>query len=109
MRRRAESTGIPMELAAQRVADPPDGADQALLPIAELGPERAHVHLDDVGVAVELEAPEVVEHLSAREDVSRAPREQLEQVELAPRQVDAPAVAVDLARGDVDCQVVVDE
>src|SRR4051794_5881541 len=82
----------------EAVADQPDGVDQRRSEPVELLPEVADVGLDDVGVAVEVVLPHVVEDLRLGEDPSRVEEEEAQQVELGGGEVDGGAVPPDLPR-----------
>src|SRR3954453_1453880 len=59
---------------------------------------------DGAGVAVELEVPDLVEELLAREDLAGMAGEEEEEVELAGGQVERHAVAPDIAPARIDAQ-----
>src|SRR5205814_10371080 len=86
------------------VADTAHGADVAGTGcvVAELVPQIADVHVDDVVVAVPFAAPDAVQQLAAGEDHVRFGAEGVEQVELGPRQLDGHAVEADLPAYGVD-------
>src|SRR2546429_3799121 len=67
---------------AQRVAHPPHGVDEGWLEAVDLLAQVAHVGLDDVAVAPEVVAPDVVQDLGLGEDPAGGGQEEAQQVEL---------------------------
>jgi len=68
-------------------------------------PQPAHVHVDHVGLRVEVQVPDAFEQHGARHDLARMPHQVLEQAELASREVHGPAAAGHLAPDEVHLQV----
>ena len=66
--------------------------------------EVADVHLDDVRVALEVDAPHVVEDLGLRRDVAVLAHQELEQRELARGQPDVGVAAARAARAGVELE-----
>ena len=63
------------------------------------------MHVDDVGLRVEMVFPHVFEEHRAGYDLSRVAHQVFEQLELAPLQLDRPTVAHDPERQQVDAQI----
>src|SRR5690606_14146057 len=92
-------------LLAQHVPHAADGVDQAPLALAlQLAPQVADVDVDDVAAARVL-GPDLLLDLEAVEDLAWVAGEELEQLELLGRELDAPPVAEHLAALEVDHQV----
>src|SRR5690554_2076909 len=92
-------------LLAQYVPYAAHGVYEAPLALAlQLAPEVAHVDVHDVAAARVL-GPDLLLDLEAVEHLAGVAREQLEQLELLGRQLDAAAVAEHLAALEVDDQV----
>src|SRR6266567_972740 len=67
----------------QRIADAAHGVDQARLALRlGLATEVADVHLERVGGGREVEAPDLLEDLRARQHLAGVAHQQFEQVEL---------------------------
>src|SRR4029077_19620718 len=62
-------------------------------------------HLDQIRQRVEMLPPDVVGEHRAGDDLSRVPDEEFENTELARRELDATAAALDLPACDVDFQI----
>src|SRR5581483_11992149 len=73
--------------------------------LLDLRAQAAHVHRHRARLAGVRVVPDVRHELLAREHAARMPREVIQQVELARRQLDAPARVLDRARARVDAQV----
>ena len=92
-------------LGAEPVTRAADGPDQlAVEGLVDLAAEVADVHLDDVRVAGEVDAPHVIEDLALRRDVAVAAHEVLEQRELARGELDRLAVALGAPGAGVEAQ-----
>src|SRR5207248_4226088 len=76
----------------EHVAGLPDRLDEGRAEQVELLAQIAHVGLDDVRVAAEVVAPDVLEDLALREDAARVEHEVAQQAELGSGQLD-PGVA----------------
>src|SRR5215469_16808645 len=71
----------------------------------DLAPERADVDVDDPGIAVEGEVPDVLDQRSPGEDVARPAHEVLQQRELGRGELDLAAIARHLVPGRIQAQV----
>src|SRR5205085_11014487 len=98
-------TGSVLRVSAQAIAGAAHGADEVRLEwLVDLAPQVADVHLDDVRVAREVHAPDVVEDLGLGRDVSVPAHQVLEQRELAARQADLRLAVTSLPAGRVEPQ-----
>src|SRR4029079_2633232 len=79
--------------------------ERTLTPPLELARQVADVHVDDVGGALEVGVPDVLDQVRPRDDVAGVAREVLEQREFARRELDRLAGAVHGVRGRVDDEV----
>src|SRR5262249_5888287 len=83
----------------------PHGADQRWAGGVELLAQVADVGLDDVRVAAEVVAPDVLEDLSLRQDTTRVQHEETEEVELGRGELDPALAAEDLVAALVEHEV----
>ena len=72
--------------------------------IVQLAAQAAHRHVDDVGVAVEIHVPDLLGQRGARQHLALAAQQQHEEVEFLGGQVQAAAVALGAASGQVQFQ-----
>src|SRR6266498_4448415 len=87
---RAATRVLPFPLAprqAQHVADAPDGVDQRRAVAVDLAAQVADVGLDDIVVAAEVVAPDVVEDLRLGQHPARVQNQVAQQLVLGRAQV----------------------
>src|SRR5512132_324245 len=93
-------------LLAEDVAGAADGVDHpGLAASLELLAQVADVHLEHVGLGLEVEAPDPLEEVLAAEHLSRLAEEGRQQLILLRRQLDPAVPAPDVARAGVDLEV----
>src|SRR5882757_1255634 len=110
LRRRRQSRRASAEVEgswfAQDVSRAAHGVNQALLVLAlRLPPEIADVDVECVRRVAEVVAPDALVDERAREDLARVAHEELEQVRLGRRQLEAASVAPGLHRTEVERQI----
>src|SRR4051794_548655 len=75
-----------------RVAGTADGVDQVGLPrTVDLGAQTADVRLDDAGLGIEMELPDLLQEHAAGDDPAGMAHQEFEQHELARLELDRPA------------------
>src|SRR5262249_3446252 len=96
-------------VGAQGVAEAADGPQQPRLHVVDLASQVAQVRLDDVGLAVEVVLPDVVQDLLLRQHAFRVEQEVAQQAELGRRQVDLAPRPPDLVPVLVHLEVAIAE
>src|SRR6266536_245879 len=93
-------------IVGDAVASTPDGLDGAtVVRLVDLATQATDVHLDNIGVAVEVLLPHPGEDLVLGQDLAGAPDEELQHLELARGQGELVGVAPGAPFGGVDAQV----
>src|SRR5512146_1016535 len=88
------------------VADTAHGMDQlAVERIVYLGAQPAHVHLDHIGVAVEVDIPDFLRDQRPREDLARASQQQREKLEFLWREIEGFSGACHAVPDGVELEV----
>src|SRR5690242_2257446 len=92
--------------AHQPIAGRAHGFDRDItVGLGELAAQVADVHVEDVRPRVVVVTPDRVQDLRAGKDLIRMPHQVRQQLELACREIDAAARAMDLARPEVEAEV----
>src|SRR4030095_17167803 len=95
--------GIFTRRLLQDVADPAHGANQRMpSAVVNLPSQPVDHHVHDVGPAVELHVPDVLDDQHARQHPVLAAQEVLEKLEFLVGQLDLPATPGRLARQEID-------
>src|SRR5262245_31507113 len=89
--------------AHQPVPRAPNRLDHRI--VAELGAESAHVYLDDVGIAVEVEIPYVLEDVALRHNLVGMSQQMLDDREFAAGELDLPTAKPHPSRRRVKSQI----
>ena len=71
----------------------------------DLASQAAHVHVDDIGLRVEMVLPHAFEQHGARHDLVRPPHQKLEQTKLSRLQADGNTGTLDGAGQEVHLQI----
>src|SRR3954462_9031109 len=97
---------IGWRLYAEYVARAADRMEESRLPTGfQLSPEIGHEHLDRVRDREGVIAPQLVEQLLARDDQPLVAHQVLEQLELALREIDLPAITRDLVGVGIEREI----
>src|SRR6185437_12272012 len=73
--------------------------------VAKLGAESAHIYLDDVGIAVEVEIPYVLQDVALRQHLVGMAQQILEDREFTAGELDLPAAKPHPSRRRVKSQI----
>ena len=97
-----------MPLALQHVADAAHRLDETRRArfIFDLLAQVTDIHLDDIGLAHEVVAPDAIQDGLAIKHLAWMGHEEMEQIEFGRRQFDNAAIAFDLVRGLVQREII---
>src|ERR1700691_5912623 len=94
-------------LRVERIAQPAHRADQlGVVAFVDLAPEMADIDIHDIREPFERLVPDFLNNHAARQDAAGIEEEIFQQRILLGAELDAPAVALDLAGQAVDLQTV---